>query len=195
MEKATSLPKVVAIIITILIIVSVVFALWIKGAFYIVERQTSPNGAVNTTVYSRDVSNAFPKNTGFTIRDRGDFVATTVYSNATYENMWWSPDSKYMVVSMIYDTGRALVLNDYTGNVSVNLNAYIDMAIYNNQVFNKVIYDKDSKPTIDYIFKNWADKNGKMNIEFSFEGNDSVKYKGDFLYNNEDGTISNIVFN
>lgn len=195
MKKATSSPKVVAIIITILIIVSVIFALWIKGVFYIVETQTSPNGAVKTTVYSRDVSNEFPKNTGFTVRNRGDFERTTVYSNATYENMWWSPDSKYMVVSMIYDTGRYLALNDYKRNVGINLNAYINMAIYNNQAFDKVVYDKDSKPIIDYIFKNWADKNGVMNIEFSFEGNDSMKYKGDFLYNNEDGTISNIVFN
>ncbi|MEG1688104.1 MAG: hypothetical protein RR276_09510, partial [Angelakisella sp.] len=106
---------------TILIVVIVMFILWCKGVFYIIDRQTSPNGEITATVYSRNVSDTFPKNDGFTIKTSGDFNGTRVYNDGSeFENMWWSPDSKYRVIATVFENHRLLELVRYEKNSVAN---------------------------------------------------------------------------
>lgn len=61
------------------------------------------------TYYSRDVFGIFPKNNGFTIKSSGDFNGTRIYTDGSeFESMWWSPDSKYQVISIVHEKDRLL---------------------------------------------------------------------------------------
>jgi len=175
------------------ILVIVLVSLWAKGVFYIIDIQTSPNGKITEIVYNQDVSDTFPKDSGITMRTKGSFKGTTVYENASYLNMWWSPCSNYLVKSLV-DGEPILILDSFKKNSSSNLSAYINMSISSSEEFTNLMTDKKHWETIEFDFVKWNDEQGSMTVNFEFEDCTGKQQKGCLDFNCETGVVSNIEF-
>lgn len=166
--------------------------LWSRGTFDIADRQTSPNGAVTTTAYSKNISGLFPSDNGFTIRDTGQFEGTTNYLDASFDGMWWSPDSHYLVISMQRDNSTHLEVIDYLRNSGRNLSSYLDRAIYQHPDFSDVPYNQNGNPEIEYRFLQWSEYDSTMLLYFSFVDYQNQNRSGYFWYDYETGAVSGV---
>lgn len=183
------------IIASIIFLIILVFILWANGIFYIADRQISPNGNITTTVYTRDVSKIFPKNNGFTIKSSGDFKGTKIYTDGSeFENMWWSPDSKYQVISIVFEKGRLLELKEYQKNSIANLNLYINMNMSSHEEFIELMPEEKHWKTLQFDFVNWKEEHGGMTVRFEFEDYMGNQQKGKLDFNCQTGVVSNIEF-
>ncbi len=194
-EPQKPISKVKLIVLTLTALAVLTAFLWSKGVFYIIERQTSPNGKVTTTVYSRDVSDAFPTNTGITFEDSGEFRGTHVYENTEYVDMWWSPCSNYIVKSLICDGEPYLILDSFTKNTSSNLGAYINMNLSPREKFSELMTEQEHWDTLAFDFVEWQDHEGHMTASFRFTDFTGKEQKGTLDYNVQSGTVSNVEFN
>lgn len=181
-----------ALLIFVILVIVLVF-LWAKGVFYIIDIQTSPNGKITEIVYSQDVSDTFPKDSGVTMRTNGSFKGTTVYENASYLNMWWSPCSNYLVKSLV-DGEPILILDSFKTNSASNLSAYINMSMSSSEEFTNLMTDEKHWETIEFDFMKWNDEQGSMTVNFEFEDYTGKQQKGYLDINWETRIISNIVF-
>ena len=178
------------------LIAVVLFIMWSRGVFYIIDRQTSPNKAITTTVYSRDVSDTFPKNTGFTIKDTGASNRTKIYNGgSTFESLHWSPCSEYAVISTLYNGERYLELLSYNKNSVSNLGIYINMDMSNHSQFTTLMTQPAHWESLEFEFLNWAEEKDILKVKFSFEGNNNKENSGTLEYNCQTGKITNILFN
>lgn len=164
--------------------------LWKFGIFYIVERQTSPNGAVTTTVYSRDVTGFFPKDDGCTLRDQGDFVGSTVYIGAEFEGLWWSPDSRYQVVSILEDGRGQMWLQDYGRNAAGNLTAWVLTAAQVAGMFSDAPLDDMEWPDVELRFIQWGEDSAAMLLHYGYTDTGGTARTGYFWYNCETSEVS-----
>ena len=164
--------------------------LWCRGVFCIVDRQQSPDGAITTTVYSRDVTGPFPLSGGCTLQDQGAFAGNTVYRGAAFDGLWWSPNSKYQVISLREEDGIRLVLINYLSNSSGNLDAWISMAVYNSGLFPREPMDEMEWLDAEYRFIQWSEDGATMLIRYDYLDMDGVDQAGYFWYNCENGKLS-----
>lgn len=171
----------------------VLTALWSKGVFCIADRQTSPDGQTVTTAYSKDVTGLFPKSGGFTIRDKGHFRGDTVYLNAAFEGMWWSPDGSYLVIAMEREGEPHLEALDYVRNTRNNLDNRLDSAIYGRPEFAGMPYPEPGRPAIAYQFLQWSDYDNAMLVAFSYVDTGGVDRSGYFWYDYDSGEASGIM--
>jgi len=179
----------------IIAIAIVLFTLWSRGIFYIIDRQTSPNGKITTTVYSRDVSNILPKDNAFTIKTSGEFKGTRICTDGwEFEKLWWSPDSNYQVISTIYDGERLLELKNYLSNSIANLNIYINMSMSSHEEFTNLMKVKKDWETLQFEFEKWNKEEGSMEINFEFKDYAKKYQKGKLDFNCETAIVSNIKF-
>lgn len=179
----------------VLIAAIAIFILWCSGIFYIVDRQTSPGGRITATVYSRDVSDTFPKNDGFTIKTRGEFHGTSVRSNGSvFENMWWSPDSNYLVIAYAVEEHRFLELDNYKDNSGNNLNVIINMGTSSCDEFTSLMKETADWETLQFDFIRWNDAPGSMTVAFEFTDYTGKLQRGTLDFNFETGMVSNIAF-
>ena len=180
---------------SILTIVISVFILWINGVFYIIDRQTSPNGKITTTVYSRNLKEFIPQNNGFTVKTSGDFKGKRISTDGSkFEQLWWSPDSNYQVISTIYEGSRLLELKSYIQNSNSNLSLLINMSMSNYSEFTELMKDKKEWETLQFNFINWKEKQGAMTIGFTFTDYKGEQQNGKLDFNFETGEISNIEY-
>ena len=187
--------KVSIIIGSILTIVITIFILWINDVFYIIDRQTSPNGKITTTVYSRNLKEFIPRNNGFTIKTSGDFKGKRISTDGSkFEQLWWSPDSNYQVVSTIYEGSRLLELKSYIHNSNSNLSLLINMSMSNYSEFTELMKDKKEWETLQFNFINWKEEQGAMTIGFIFTDYKGEQQNGKLDFNFETGGISNIEY-
>ncbi|MEG1875842.1 MAG: hypothetical protein RR185_09790, partial [Angelakisella sp.] len=182
-EPQKPISKVKIIIVALIALAVLTAFLWSKGVFYVIDRQTSPNGKITTTVYSRDVSDAFPTNTGITFEDRGEFKGTHVYENTEYVDMWWSPCSNYIVKSLICDGEPYLILDSFIKNSSSNLGAYINMNLSPREKFSELMTEQEHWDTLVFDFVDWQDHEGNMTVSFSFTDFIGKKQNGTLDYN------------
>ncbi|MBS7527949.1 hypothetical protein KHM83_14785 [Fusibacter paucivorans] len=179
----------------IMIAIIVGLILWTSGIFFIVDRQTSPNGRITVTVYSQNMTALFPKNNGFTIKTSGDFKGTKIYlDGSAFENMWWSPDSRYQVITTFNHDNRLLELRDYKNNNNTNLNAVINMSMSSLDTFTDFMTAPEHWETLQFEFIKWQELQGTMTVAFKFKDLTDQLQKGTLDYNCETGAISEIVF-
>ena len=192
MQNKSKSKKIITVIVVIVILI---FILWSKGIFYIIDRQTSPNGKITTTVYSRDVSNVLPKDSGFTIKTTGESVGTRIRTDGSeFEKIWWSPDSNYQVISTIYEDKRLLELKNYVNNSVTNLNFYINMNMSSQEEFTKLMPEEKHWNTLQFEFVEWNKEPGSMTVEFEFKDYAKNIQKGNLNFNCETGIVSQIKF-
>ncbi len=195
MKRSHNSKKIIIAISILFLVAVLLFIAWMKGVFYIIEKQKSPNGEITTTVYNRDISDTFPKNTGFTIKDSGSSKRTKIYSDGyTFEDLWWSPCSEYMIVSTICDEERYLELKHYTKNSVANLNVYLNMSMSGYEEFTTLMTKTENWETLKFIFLNWVDEKATMKVKFTFTDYNNNQNEGTFHYNCETGNICNILF-
>lgn len=179
----------------VLIAAIAIFILWCSGIFYIVDRQTSPNGRITATVYSRDVSDTFPKNGGLTIKTRGEFHGTSIRPDSpVFENMWWSPDSNYLVIAYTVKDHRFLELHNYRDNLYSNLEVLINMGMSSCDEFTSLMKETADWETLQFDFIRWNDAPGSMTVAFEFTDYTGKPQRGTLDFNFETGMVSNIAF-
>ncbi len=184
--------KKIVIFSVLIVIILICIGMYSKGLFNIEKRVQSPDGKVTTTVYNCDVTEYPFKTSAITIRDKGNNRGDKIYHNAKFNGLWWSPDSKYRLISLSYDNdGIYYVVDNFINNVESNLSAYIDGVLYDEKALVDIImYDDNKKFIIEYDFKGWTEVSGEMIFEFSFKGKDNLQHRGSFKYNYATNTKS-----
>lgn len=163
--------------------------LWKLGVFYIVDRQTSPNGAITTTVYSRDVTGFFPTGRGCTLRDQGEYLGTTIYGG-TFDGLWWSPNSRHQVVSLMEDHGVQMWLHDYHNNSGGNLTAWVSTAAQAAGMVPDAPLNEMGWPDVEFRFIQWGEDSASMLLRYDYVDRDGLDRAGYFWYNCETGAAS-----
>ncbi len=183
----------VVIIISIIIVIIRTFFLWTSGFFYIIDTQNSPDEKMTITVYNHNLSEFIPQNNGFTIVTSGSFNGERICTDGSvFEQLWWSPDSKYNVISTINDGSRLLEIKNYSNNSVTNLSKTINMSMSNYTEFSELVNDWE---TLQFNFIEWKEEQGSMTVGFEFTDNSDSKQSGNLDYNFETGVITNINFN
>ena len=136
------------------------------------DRQTSPNGAITTTVYSRDVTGFFPTGRGCTLRDQGAFLGDTVYVGADFDGLWWSPDSRYQVVSLVEADGVRLAINDYGRNAGGNLTAWVSTAAQAAGMVPDAPLNEMGWPDVEFRFIQWGEDSASMLLRYDYVDRD-----------------------
>ncbi|MEG1875918.1 MAG: hypothetical protein RR185_10185, partial [Angelakisella sp.] len=135
-------------------------------------------------------------NDGFTIKTSGDFNGTRVYNDGSeFENMWWSPDSKYRVIATVFENHRLLELVRYEKNSVANLNLYINMNLSSLNEFTSLMTEKADWETLQFNFIQWKEEQGSMTVDFAFTDCNGNQQSGKLDFNCETGAVSNIEFN
>ena len=169
------------------------FLLWSRGIFCIIDRQVSPDGQVVTTAYCRDISGPFPAAGGFSVRDRGVWTGTTIYLDASFDGMWWSPDSRYLVISMVRDGGIYLEMLDYQNNAGENLDAYLDMALYGDPHFTGADFGGASGSGVEYRFLQWSEDESIMLIHYDYQDRAGNPHTGYLWYDCASACVSGVM--
>lgn len=190
-RKITRKNLVITVVALLIGIIFCITILWSRGYFYIVEKQISPDGTNKAIAYSKNVSGIFP-NSGFTIKHTGSYESTMSYSYASFDSMNWSADSKYLVVSMVEEDNTYLKVFDYLYHTEVNLNWYLDRAIYQSTGLFEFPYDEDANSKIKYRFLQWSEYKNTMLLYFTFLDKKGIERSGYFWYDYENGSISGV---
>ena len=168
-KKKSSRKKIVILIFaSILVVTSLILFLLHKGFFHKIASYPSPDGTTVTTVYNCNLNrDGLPTYDGFTVESKGLWNGRTCYLNAEFRNMWWSPDSKYRVVSMYVNDEPYLGLVDYTRNSDTNLTHRLENALYKNEFFSEVPYDEEGwRPQITFEFIKWSNEDPSVMLVY-----------------------------
>ncbi len=191
-----TITKTTVTVVFILITAITTFILWANGMFWIVDRQTSPNGNITTTVYNKNLTDFIPKTNGFTIKTSGDFNGRRIcIDGSEFEQLWWSQDSNYQVISTIYDDNRLLELTSYAHNNVSNLSFLINSRMSNYNEFTDLMKGEADWDSLQFEFGHWKEEQGDMVVNFNFIDYTGKKQTGQVDFNCNTGDISNIHFN
>ncbi len=161
--------------------------LWSRGCLSVAQRSTSPDGGTRIIAYDRDLSGAFPSSEGITIRVIGD--GDHHYGGVSFENSWWSPDSRYFLLSLVREGEPELYLEDYAKNGVIALSGRIDSALWKNSDFPDLVYDGSGDPEIEFRFEQWEEQNGVFRMRYWYTDARGRERAGLCRFNCEDGTL------
>lgn len=180
--------SIIAILSGIIILLGI---LWYNGFFNRIARYPSPDGTTVTTVYDCKLGyHEPPKLGGFTIDDTGDYRGRTIYTNAEFRGLWWSPDNSCQVISMDTDEGIELALADYNDSNHSSLTDIIKVLIFENEFFSDVPITKDNYKDIEFDFVQWSNGNPTiMLLYFTYTDTNENFQEGYIWYNHETGEI------
>ena len=166
--------------------------LWYKGFFHVIGKYPSSDGKTVTTVYDCRLGYGdIPSAGGFTVSDKGYFAGRTIYQDAEFKGLWWSPNGCYQVVSMCTEGKTWLSLTDYTRNIGANLSSRLRRGIYGHALFEDVPYDEDGWRAIDFEFIQWSEADPeKMLVYFTYSDAQGQKQEGYMWYDYESGEVS-----
>ena len=166
--------------------------LWHKGFFLVIGKYPSPDGKTVTTVYDCRLGYGnIPNAGGFTVSDKGYYAGRTIYPDAEFKGLWWSPNGCYQVVSMYSEGKTWLSLTDYTRNIGANLSGRLRRGIYGDTFFEDVPYDEDGWRAIDFEFIQWSEADSeKMLVYFTYIDVWGQKQEGYMWYDYESGEVS-----
>lgn len=173
------------------IVVCLVFAvwqLWYSGYFYILDTVSSPNGSIVTTVYDCALADGEPPAVGgFTLRDTGGYSNSIHYGYGTYRGLWWSPNSRFRVVSMDTEDGIYLALTDYHYHSTTNLTLILEQVLTHNDFFADVAHENDKwSPIINIDFVQWSDADPEtMLVYFAYTDKEGQLREGYMWYDYE----------
>lgn len=169
------------------------FFLQAKGYFNVIERQTSPDGKVTSTVYEGASGTLFMRQGIFTVVDKGTSEGTTTYNNASFDGMWWSPNSRYLVISMEVDDSIWLSMTDYENSSVINLDTLLDIAINDNPTFSNIVKYEDGRAAVECRFLQWSEYGSSMLIHYIFVDTVGDEHSGYFWYDCDTGAISGLM--
>lgn len=181
------------IIAAILLLLSLISFMLHNGFFHKVGTYPSPDGSTIVTVYNCHLQrNGFPTNEGFTVDIKGKWTGRHYYTSCSFKGTWWSPDGNYQVISMYDHNNKTyLVLDDYIDNAGCNLNAYLEMALYDNGFFSEVPLGDDGFLDINFEFLQWSEKDPSvMLIYFNYNDANGKFHDGYVWYDWETLQIS-----
>ena len=167
-------------------------SLWWSGYFNIIDRNASPDGSITITVYNRDIFRVLNA-PAVAIRTwkSPDIEYRTVYSNRSYQGIWWAPDSKKYVVGLKAGDGMQLELNNMETSSVSNLNVYLSTGVAMNELAGYGLpYDEENvRLVIEYQFLQWSTDSTAMLIYYSFTDTSQELHSGYFWYSCEDGHV------
>mgnify|MGYP003292926436 CR=1 FL=1 len=168
------------------------FLLWSLGCFHVAGRYPSPNRETVTTVYSCRLGYGdYPAPGGFTLSDKGRFRGRTIYPDAQFRGLWWSPNGKYQVVSMDTEEGPQLALTDYSRNIGVNLSGRLEWLPNGSEFFADVPQNEDGQYEIEFEFLQWSRADpAVMLLYFLYTDGQGRFRQGYVWYDYEAGTAS-----
>lgn len=173
-----------------LVIAAVIVAVLLKGGGYfnIIDRVTSPNGQVVTTVYS-GTPGGFYLDDGFTLSDTGAFAGRTIYPGARYQGVYWSANCQFQLVCLYAEGKQFYALIDYRHNISCNLISYLNRAMYGMEAFENTYRDENGHRKMELRFLYWDTYESKMYFSYDFIDTDGEFCSGYFWYDAESSTI------
>lgn len=178
---------------SILVLLIALFAvLWFSHMFFHVGSYRSPDGSVQTKVYSRNISALWPEKDHVTLVDEGAFQGTTILQGS-FDGLWWSEDIKYEVVSLMQSGACQLTLFDFVHNTASNLNSRLKSGIYAMDEFSGVSQDADGQKLIEFRFLQWSQYDSNMLLYFSYLDTNEIDRDGYFWYNYETGQVSGVM--
>ena len=173
--------------------IAVLAILWWNGVFSVIGTYPSPNGQWTVKAYDYNTTNRFSDEPAVTIQISGSGEYTLVYENSTFENIWWSPNSKRYVLSLKTPEGRRLCLENMDLSNETNLNAVLTFGVEASEL-SRYGYAKESGwPEIDYQFLQWSLDGNSLLIYYSFVDADSILHEGYFWYNCKTGSVDGIM--
>ena len=184
---------VVSILAGIFAVAVLLGVLWYRGSFHRIGRYPSPDGSTVTTVFDCRLGHGDPPTAGgFTLWDRGRFNGRTIFEEAQFKGLWWSPDGNYQVVSMDTGEGIRLSLTDFTRNIGVNLTHRLERTLYQHSFFEDVPYDAEGwRPRITFEFLQWSEADPeKMLVFFRYKDTGGANREGYMWYDYGTGKSS-----
>ncbi|HIR51877.1 MAG TPA: hypothetical protein IAB39_00535 [Candidatus Onthovicinus excrementipullorum] len=161
--------------------------LWSRGCLSVAQRSTSPDGSTRIIAYDRNLSGAFPSSEGVTIRVIGD--GDHHYGGVSFENSWWSPDSRYFLLSLVQDGEPELFLEDYEKNAVVVLGGRFNGALWKNSDFPDLVYDGSGNPEIAFRFEQWEEQSGVFRMRYWYTDTHDRAHAGLCRFDCEDGML------
>ena len=194
-KKKTKRKRIIFSILGILLLLAtLLFYLLHIGFFHKIGRYPSPDNKTIATVYNCNLhgNNILPTSDAFTVKITGAWRGSTAYTNSTFKGMWWSPNGLYCVVSMYGSDGKTYIeLADYTRNCSCNLNAYLEIALYENEFFSDVPNNQDGFLDINFEFIQWSTEDPTvLLVYFSYNDINGNFHEGYMWYDYETGRTS-----
>jgi len=184
---------VLTVTIFVILLASLIALLKTNGVFNVIDVMVSPDGKTQTVVFNKTKNSHFTEE-GFTITDYGNRNGSTIYVNAEYVGLWWSPDSCYYLVDMDRNGKQEMYLADFTKNISCNMLSYLDLAMHGHPEFDNAIVVEAWKQ-IEYEFIRWDTKKAKLHLAFRYDTTDGGVCEGTLWYDCAMRTISDIVIN
>ncbi len=196
-RRTTSRSRGMALLIAAACLLAVLLAAgafcWRTGALFVLDRQSSPDGGYESTVYRKELAGqGFSWKDAVSVIDRaaGGPEWRAIYGDCAYRGLWWSPDSEKYVLALDYDGETGLSLVNLPQSHSSNLNAYLDMAVGNSELTRHGIpWAEDGSwgmLAVDYDFIQWGPDGDNMLIWYSFTGEeDGLPHSGYFWFDCE----------
>lgn len=163
---------------------------WWTGTFFLLDDCPSPDGRFPTKVYSKELDyngffHRFTWNDCVTVTE--DRRNCTMYQNAGYKGLWWSPDSRKYVLALDHhddhEKTQMWIEWPYT-SVSGNLNAMVHSAMAATKLRDE--YGLPWEDQVDLEFIQWGPDGDTMLIWYSFIGeHDGLGHAGYFWYDCE----------
>ncbi len=172
-----------------------IFFMWTEGLFNVVDTQYAPDGSSVTMIYDRDLTQLLPAKGAYTITTRGNYNETRVIPNADYEQLWWSPDGGYMVISSLYGDMRVLELKSFISNNVANLSLVVNTAMSYYDIFMMLMAEEESWQSLNIDFVQWQQQTGVMRLAFSLIDDIGKPRSGELDFNCLTGDLTDIVFN
>lgn len=174
------LVSIIAIVLTAVLCLGV---LWYRGHFNVIGRYPSPDGSTVTTVFDCRMGYRDPPSPGgFTLSDEGRFAGRTIYENATFRGLWWSPNGCYQVVSMYQGGEIYLSLADFTRNTGNNLTSRLNTALYQNEFFDDVPMGEDGRKDISFEFIQWSEADPETMLVYFFYTNTDGQFQDGYMW-------------
>lgn len=169
-----------------------VFWAWRTGYFFVLDRQPSPDGTCQATVYGRELAErGFSQKDGVSVilSDTAGVQCRYTYPNCSYQGLWWSPDGKAYVLALNCE-GAARLYQGGAAGCETNLSCFLDLAVMQSPLADydpPASHDRDwvRLYQIDYQFIQWDPKvdakNRTIQVYYSFTGEqDGLEHQGYF---------------
>ena len=190
-----------AVVLTLLIIAAAAYyVLVVRGAAFVIDRVSSPDGSKTVTIYDHNIINDIyylPEPDSLTVEFGGEWRGWSWHwSNCEYIDAVWSPDSEKLVL-VVEGWSKPgithLELFAYTrGGTDHNFYNNLAHGLYVSELarygFKLIEYDID----LNIYFVQWAADSESMLLYYTFPGVDGIDHDGYFWYDCSSGEIKDI---
>lgn len=189
-----------AVILALLIIAAAAYyVLVVCGAAFVVDRVSSPDGAITATIYDRHVDRNgldVPRANSVAVLAGDEARSWSAYiGGCEYVDAAWSPDGEKLVVVVEgWAQPGITYLRLYSAGGSSDIDFYFNLAhgLYVSELarygFRLIEYDVD----VDIYFVQWAADSESMLLYYIFPGVDGIDHDGYFWYDCTSGEIEDI---